>query len=302
MAIILRRKATSNSDNAKFVARGYLSGLICFAIKLVYNINYVFDPRSLYPLECLTAKRLKRNTFAFGFWMWLEARIVSEADSIVCTSRGMLRYFQIRYKYKCCKSMPCFNSGRVSSYGSGCSKSKLFRILGLLPSKRLLIYYGSLNSGWNNIKVYYDVITSFDHRYYQVLFITQDEELIKSSPLASLANVSISSHSSLPPDVTIAECFRHADFGIIFMAYSRDWYTRLSVKFAEYTSHGLPVVTNRWVGEASSLIRRYNLACCRIIDFTKPFEVFVAPSHEQREDLKHWAQEYFSCKNINNIS
>ena len=76
-----------------------------------------------------------------------------------------------------------------------------------------------------------------------------------------------------------------------------DWYTRLSVKFANYSSYGLPVLTNEWVGEVSRLINKYNLVPS-VIYHDKYFEP-NSPTKIQKERIRKWALNYFSGENIN---
>ena len=57
------------------MARGYLSGAIAYYSKKMFGINYVFDPRSLYALESITAGRMTMDSFAYKFWVKIEEKI-----------------------------------------------------------------------------------------------------------------------------------------------------------------------------------------------------------------------------------
>ena len=68
IAFLLRFKFR-NADF--FVARGYYGGLIGFFLSL-FGSRFIWDPRSIYPLEQLDKGFFKKNTFPLKFWYFLE--------------------------------------------------------------------------------------------------------------------------------------------------------------------------------------------------------------------------------------
>ncbi|WP_257293941.1 glycosyltransferase [Endozoicomonas sp. YOMI1] len=280
-----------------YVARGYLTGLVCWFLNRLFGITYVFDPRSLYPLESLTAKLMHEHSIAFFFWMKIEKLVLFRAEKVLCVSNGMLRYYRRRYGYQRCVLIPCFSSGEAQ-YGN-ISSTEFRNALGIPKVKKLLLYFGSLNKGWNNIEAYTQILKQFPAEDYHILLVTQDAHQVRHSPLGQWDNVTTFNMQELPETIVLADCFRYADFGLVFMTRSRDWYTRLSVKFAEYTCQGLPVISNNWVGEAAFLIRRHHLEPSVILR-----DQAVLPelaTDIQRQAIANWARKYFSPTHINRI-
>ncbi|USD65110.1 hypothetical protein [Vibrio sp. SCSIO 43136] len=294
-ALLLKAKCGLKNDT-KLVARGYLSGLIAYYVKRFFGLDYIFDPRSLYPLECITANRMKKHSWSYRYWIKLESKIVRFAERTVCVSSGMAKHYSCRYDVDNTIIIPCFRTehgGFEKSYSLTSLKEKL----NLDQKKKTVLYFGSLNSGWNNLELYTKLISCNFSGDVQFLIISQDRDKILASKLGSLKNVYVNSIDTLPEGITMEDIFHCADYGMIFMAESHDWFTRLSVKFAEYTYFGLPVITNRWVGEASRLINDYGIFPSKVVE-TEEIEL-VAPTLEQRIKISNWASEYFSPNNIN---
>ncbi|WP_432453557.1 hypothetical protein ACRRS0_21465 [Agarivorans sp. QJM3NY_29] len=294
-ALILRVRYNVNSDT-KLVARGYLSGLVAYYVKRIFNIDYIFDPRSLYPLECITANRMKVNSISYRYWVGVESKIIGLAARTSCVSLGMADYYSRHYNVDNIVMVPCFRTEH-GGFDKNKDVSSLKDSLNLNQKKKTILYYGSLNSGWNNLDLYTSHILNEFGRDVQFLIVSQDRDKILSSELGSLENVRVYSLDTLPEGITINDIFHCADYGMIFMDESHDWFTRLSVKFAEYTYFGLPVITNKWVGEAVRLINEYQLYPSKVIESNKC--ILVVPTVENKSRISHWAFDYFSPININ---
>lgn len=312
-SVLYLRLIRPEPESVRMVARGYLSGLICLAMNRLFSVSYVFDPRSLYPLESITAGLMRKGALSFYFWVWVERRVVRRAHKAVCVSDGMARYFRRRYQCRTTVLIPCFSvapctakktdSDRDTWAESGLlplSREDVRRALGVPANRQLLLYLGSLNDGWNNIGLYTRHIERFPPDLYHVLLISQDASRIRTVPLGQLPNVTVLTIQNLPVPLTLADCLASADFGLVFMGPSNDWFTRLSVKFAEYTAHGLPVLVNQWVGEAAHLIRRHGLEPSRVLAADDPLPSPATPT--QRAAIAAWAGLHFDQANINRIT
>ncbi|MUK38118.1 hypothetical protein GNP82_11200 [Aliivibrio fischeri] len=294
-AILLNFKLKS-FVNKKIIARGYLSGLVAYYAKKIFKVDYIFDPRSLYPLECITANRMEKDSIPYKFWFNIERRIVSSADRTVCVSVGMADYYSNSFGVKNTIVVPCYRSDQ-GGFRRNKDVNSLKIKLGLNSANKTVLYFGSLNSGWNNLELYLKQISTKFSSDVQFLVVSQDKENIMTSKLGCLENVHVYSQDSLPDQITIDDVFHCSDYGMIFMAESHDWFTRLSVKFAEYTYFGLPVITNQWVGEAVRLINDNNLYPSKVVEDEKIELEF--PTLESRVEISQWADNYFSPDNIN---
>ncbi|NIH03332.1 glycosyltransferase family 4 protein [Providencia rettgeri] len=297
LCAILVRINFIKSKRSTLVARGYLSGLISYYAKKYFGINYIFDPRSLYPLECITANRMMKNSICYKYWIKIERKIVNSAERIVCVSSGMSNYYTQTYGIDNVITVPCYRTDKTCGFDKTKDRAFLKTKLGLDHDKKVILYYGSLNNGWNNLDLYTYFISEKFSDDIQFLIITQDKNTVSKSKLGSFHNVFIYSLDTLPTRVSIDDAFHCSDYGMIFMSESHDWFTRLSVKFAEYTYFGLPVITNQWVGEAVKLIEDYKIYPSRII--TEQKIELISPTQEDKNNICQWAREYFSPNNIN---
>ena len=209
----------------------------------------------------------------------------------------MEEYYQRNYSVKNTVLVPCY---RTDSGGlDKCVDiNELKSKLNLDTAKKTILYFGSLNQGWNNLELYTDYISSNFDDSFQILIVSQDSENIKLSALGKMNNVHVMSLATLPRGITIKDVFHASDYGMIIMGRSHDWFTRLSVKFAEYTYHGLPVITNEWVGEAVRLINENELTPSVNLS-SDNFELRHA-TKEEKIKISSWAGQYFSPNNINN--
>ena len=283
-------------NNVTLVARGYLSGTIAYYSKKMFGINYVFDPRSLYALESITAGRMSMDSFAYKFWVKTEEKIVKSSQKTICVSLGMEEYYQRNYSVNNTVLVPCYRTN-VGGFDKKIDTNEIKIRLNLDFSKKTILYFGSLNQGWNNLDLYADyILNKFDDDV-QFLIVSQDYKNIQSGVLGEMNNVFVMSLATLPENIKIEDIFHVSDYGMIIMNRSHDWFTRLSVKFAEYTYYGLPVITNKWVGEAVRLINENELSPS--VDLSSDnFELRHA-TNEEKIIISSWAEQYFSPNNIN---
>ncbi|UOE80891.1 hypothetical protein LTQ03_05765 [Vibrio splendidus] len=294
-ALLIKIRLCSSKER-KLVARGYLSGLIAYYLKINFGIGYIFDPRSIYPLECITAGRMRKGSIPYRFWMSVESKIVRFSERTVCVSSGMEQYYSDNYDVDNTTIVPCYRTEH-GGFDKNVNVQSIKNKLDLNNNKKTVLYFGSLNNGWNNIDLYIDFISNRFSEDVQFLIISQDRDRILLSKLGTLDNVHVQSLDTLPHDVTIEDVFHCSDYGMIFMSESYDWFTRLSVKFAEYTYFGLPVITNQWVGEAVRLIHDFEISPSKVIENEK-IEL-VSPTIDNKLKISHWGADYFSPSNIN---
>ena len=288
-------------EKCEIIARNYYSGTIALFLKSLFKIDFIFDPRSLFILENIDYK-FKKNSFQFIFWSFLEKNIVANCSQIICVSYGMKRYYKILFKKENIKLIPCFNNIKDKEIKLFDQK-ELFRIDKILslPNDYIkIIYYGSLNYGWNNINLYYEYVKNCLKRPYSFIFITQDYDKGYINKLKKLKNITVFSEKNIPSELTIEDIFLYADYGLLLFNKTADWYTRLGVKYAQYTSFGLPVITNKWAGEANRLIKELPFKKPLIINRNFSLEI-KKTKRNQKLLIAKWARRYFDSNKINLI-
>jgi hypothetical protein len=283
-----------------FVARGYVPGLVCWFAQCLFGQRYIFDPRSLYIHEHLGAGNLEGSQICFKYWKWVEKRIVFRAEKTVCVSKGMSDYYKALSPERLLKTsiIPCFCE-QANRPDSACV-SKIKESLGYNSQDLVIAYYGSLNTGWNNLEMYLEFFDKIKNYPFKMLIISQDAESLKRSALKNYENITVVNGDTFT-DKGAASLLDVADYGLVILKKSPDWKTRLSVKFAEYTSRGLPVIIGEYVGEAVRLKNKHGLVPSTIID--KEFNVcdIRKSTSDERQKIKSWAKIYFNKKNILHI-
>lgn len=295
VAIVVR--TLSQLSGATLVCRGYVPGLVGWWLCRLFGVRYIFDPRSLYVHEHVGSGRIKEGSVIQRYWLWVERRLLSRAVRTVCVSKGMVTYYEglgVRRNGPIV-IIPCFATAPAPL--SEQEKARVRQQLGYADDDLVIAYYGSLNGGWNNLKMYSEFFQAAGAVGAKVLIISQDASALKESELALLPFVRIMGGPGVKPDEAAA-MLGAADYGVVLMGEVPDWETRLSVKFAEYTCGGLPVIVGKFVGEAARLVRAIDLEPSFIVDgMTRQLPLRKATAVE-RERIRSWATDYFSHRNI----
>jgi hypothetical protein len=298
LAIVLR--TLSQLPGATLVCRGYVPGLVGWWLNRLFGVRYIFDPRSLYVHEHVGSGSIKEGSLIQRYWLWAERRLLRRAVRTVCVSKGMVTYYEglgVRRNGPIV-IIPCFATAPEPLPEQ--VKARVRQQLGYADGDLVIAYYGSLNGGWNNLKMYSEFFQAAGAVGAKVLIISQDALALKQSELARLLFVRIMGGPGVTPDEAAA-MLGAADYGVVLMGEVPDWETRLSVKFAEYTCVGLPVIVGKFVGEAARLVCANDLTPSFIVDGTEQQLPLRKATAGERERIRSWASGYFSHRNITRL-
>jgi glycosyltransferase involved in cell wall biosynthesis len=227
------------------------TGAILFRI-LFRRLKLVFDPRSSYPEENVTAGLWGNNSLSFRIWKFMERLFLNESDTTICISRSLLGYYQNISERGDFVQIP--NNVNVRRF----RRDNLFRTE--LRSRNnidlneiLFCYSGSMGSSyWHTPALYANYIIRFrelifKHRF---LFIIPSFEALERT--FQLYGIEKDEYIVLRSDFNkVHQYLSCADIGMILMN-KKD--TRMSIKTAEYLSLGLPVMTNSNVLGAKEIV------------------------------------------------
>lgn len=295
LAIFLR--TLPQLPGATLVCRGYVPGLVGWWLNRLFGVRYIFDPRSLYVHEHVGSGSVKEGSVIQRYWFWVERRLVRRAVRTVCVSKGMVTYYEglgVRRNGPIV-IIPCFATAPEPLPEQ--EKVRVRQQLGYADVDLVIAYFGSLNGGWNNLKLYSEFFQAAGAVGAKVLIVSQDAPVLKHSELARMPFVHIMGGPSVKPDEAAA-MLGVADYGVVLMGEVPDWETRLSVKFAEYTCVGLPVIVGKFVGEAARLVRDNDLEPSFVVDATVRQLPLRKATAGERERIRSWANGYFSHRNI----
>lgn len=287
--------------NDVLCTRAYVPGFIGHWVKKIKKISLVFDPRSLYIHENLGIN-LKKDSICYRYWLNVEKRVINSSDKIISVSKGQNEYYIDKYNLNENNSLviPCYASTfeLISKQEINDIRTKL----SIDKDDILIGYTGSLNKGWNNIDLYKKYFKKCLDLNYKILIISQDKEKLLLDPFFINKGVHVFSFNDKIDNYEISvSSIQIADYGIVLLEHTYDWFTRLTVKFVDYTSNGLPVIAHKNVGEAHNLLKEFSLKPSLIINDTNCLENLVKPIEKDREQILLWANKYFSKNNINKI-
>lgn len=279
-------------------ARSYVPGLIGFWLNKIKGVSIIFDPRSLYVHENVGI-HFRRGSLVYLYWLFVEKRIILKSDRIVCVSKGQSDYYIGRYqlKSKKCIVIPCYSSDRLII--SLLNIDELRVLLGYNESDVVIGYIGSLNNGWNNISLYKEYFKRALDFNYKVLIISQDKKELMKDTFFSNEGINVLTYNDKIGEHRVsASTLQIVDYGIVLLNETDDWFTRLTVKFVDYTSNGLPVIANGFVGEVSNILKEYNLLPSRVIGGPDDLGNLLRPDTKSKVAIRSWSDSYFSLDNV----
>lgn len=237
-------------------ARGYL---LTYALVKNKLSSVIFDMRSLWILENISAGNLKPETKLAEAWFELERVCVSLSAFNVGVSAAMGDYVS---KISADANFKLIPISVVANYFQfDADMREKIRTDNGWQESLIMVYSGSLGLSRINLEPLQSlfkvlkreipdlkgiVISEDSKKLFVELFeqahFQENDYLITSAKQASLAGV-----------------LSAADFGVHALPRQLDFKTRLGTKVVEYFMNGLPVIVNKNVGDAGKLIREKNL-------------------------------------------
>ena len=233
--------------NSTVVARSYFPSLVTYFLKKIRNIDYVFDTRSLFIDESTLNGTIKENGLNFKMWKYFEKKMVCNSYKTTAVSMKQKEFYESLCPKAIVELIPCYIS--QLKLISQERQLELRLELGFKPEDILIVYYGSMDNGWNNIDMYADFFKECESFGYKVLVISQHYNSLKNDERLKLQNITLldTNHKT---SKDLQDYLQIGDYGVVLMKKAADWETRLSVKFVEYLNTGLQVIVGEYVGEA----------------------------------------------------
>lgn len=234
--------------NSIVVARSYFPSLVVYVLKKIKNIEYVFDTRSLFIDESTLNGAIKENGLNFKMWKYFEKKIVCKSYKTTAVSMKQKEFYESLCPKTIVELIPCFISN--VELISQDQQLQLRQELGYKPEDIVIVYYGSMDNGWNNIDMYSEFFKECERFGYKVLVISQHYNSLKNDDRLKLKNTTLLDTNHKTPK-ELQNYLQIGDYGVVLMKKAADWETRLSVKFVEYLNVGIQVIVGEYVGEAA---------------------------------------------------
>lgn len=301
-AFIISLRLMILKKNVIFVGRGYYGGLIGYYL-CKFGKQFVWDPRSIYPLEELGSGKFKKGSLAFSFWLRMEKKILSVVNGVIVVSSGHGKYYRRFSQYGVTKKVPTMI---VPCFASFMADKKIIpdtmtikSLEKLEPTNPKIVYFGSLDYKWNNLNLYLPVFDELIKKGFNLVVLTQSavkqeirEYLSKYPKLDTRLLIKNVGDPDLQSNI-LHEC----DFGLMIMSKVPDWFSRIGVKFATYRSAGLPVLVSKNFGGAISILKKSNQKSYVLAEDIKTLKADFL-SESERAEIKDQSYQLFSVDNF----
>ena len=235
--------------------RSYPITVSAIFVKKILKTKLVFDPRSDFPEENVSAGRWTNNSLSYRTWKYLEKRYLKESDVTVAISETYVDHFSRIDRKSNFSIIP--NNVNIEKFKRDDKFRFLFRSKNNIENEKLIFCYcGSLgNSHWHDPDLYAKYIVKFRslHIPHCFLFITPTTNLLQER----FAALGITAKEYLYVNSNFSDVPKYlsaADIGIVFL---RDFKIAMAIKTPEYLAMGLPVITNSYVVGAKEVVEKH---------------------------------------------
>jgi glycosyltransferase involved in cell wall biosynthesis len=241
--------------------RSYVATLLAILTRRkAPGARILFDPRSSFPEEHVTARLWKASAIDFKMWKKLETYIVTHADALVSVSAA----HEESYQDAMCNGKPVsaiiHNTVDVDTFVRiPAERERVRGELGIPTDSFVLVYCGSIGR-WNSpeeIARYFACIWQA-HARSRLLVITSGRTDHLKRALRRAHVAADICHFVRVPGEEVARYLKSGDAGLQVLLPAADSRTRIGVKFAEYMAAGLPVIVNSHAG-ASAYVQQYGV-------------------------------------------
>lgn len=275
--------------------------------RLFHRIKVVFDPRSDFPEENVTAGIWGESSKAFAFWKRSEKAILENSEAIACIADTYRNHYM-----KVAPNANYFhapnNVNTEKFYRSESERKRLRHALKVVNDELLFCYVGAMTSqGWHRASIYAHVVKQFRtlslrHSFLFLVPFCSREVLMKELEAANALDQCIIIHPSydeVPAYLSVA------DVGLMYLHRSK---IAVGTKIGEYAASGLPTITNSNCLGAVELVTKHGIGT--VVDLgvgdldtlTEPnFNLLVQRLKHIEiwgQEVRVFAEEYFSNGNI----
>ncbi len=268
-----------------FHSRSYLAGLASAMIYKVSKTKTIFDPRSPYPEENVSAGYWQSSSFSFRLWKRLEKWIIQHSAATIATNDV--------FAGELTSTVPAATVAVIPNNVSWVSKPRHEMDNAgptALGDKITFCYLGSLGL-WNKTEVYTDFLRRVKGMDFESIFVVPDLyfEKVRSSlqkPEMAVINASV---VSVPPE-DVQQLISTCTVGLQLMDQPD---VRLSIKVVEYLAAGLPVIVSENISGAAALIKQREVGFVLKADYSNLNEAidFIQKVNLDRDAWRYRCQK-----------
>ena len=238
--------------------RGYFPSVIALQLREALAYRCIFDMRSLFPEENVTADTWSREDKAYRMWKRLERWAIAKADATVGVSEPMVEHIRAVVPGANTVLIPCCVDTRTFRFEPH-ARREIRQAKGW-DGRLIVAYEGNLGK-WNDISMYARyfslILESRPDAHFLILTPSRDVDYVGVMQEYGIDGSQFTVREASPPE--LPRWLSAADVGLQVMAKVEDGHTRLGVKFVEYLSCGLPVMVNSNVGAAARIVKAHGV-------------------------------------------
>ncbi len=231
--------------------------------KILSHCKLIFDPRSDYPEENITAGIWKRKSLSFSFWKKIEKFLLKSSASTVCITEGYTKHFSDGGTVFNYEIIP--NNVDIDKFIFDVYFRENYRKDKLLGEKLIFGYLGSMSAvGWHRPDIYAEVILKYrdlkiPHTF--LFIVPKSSNKIIENIFTEHDILSSEYYIENPKFNDIAKYLSVIDYGLLYLDKKK---IALGTKIVEYIAIGIPIIINSNIQGATDLIKQYY--CGKIIN------------------------------------
>jgi glycosyltransferase involved in cell wall biosynthesis len=244
--------------------RGYITAIIGLHYKRKKNIPFLFDMRGLFADERKDAKNWNTNNpiyrIIYNWFKKKEIEFFTEADfTISLTKKGkeiicneIVPLFKPKIEIiPCCVDIFKFNASRNR-------RNALRNELKIPLNSIVYTYLGSLGTWYmlDEMIDFFNIINSYQPNSY-FLFISNELETKIYKTIENKNGNPEKFRITRQPQNMVPDYLSVSDWGLFFILPSYSKQASSPTKLAEFLAMGIPVISNRGVGDVDEIIKTY---------------------------------------------
>lgn len=241
-------------------ARSYVPAAVGVAIKKIFGVKLIFDPRGIIPEELQLARGWKDGDFRVRLWKNIEKRILKNSDIVFALSTPFKEHLQKISPQSRILITPCSVDSSYFIYDPH-KRASLRKKMNITEQFIVLYSVGCF--------VPYQITEDATRIFALIKEIKPNARLWICTPDAVAIKKCFSKNNLLNDDIRIFSAgFEEmpdvnlaADLGLMIRHSSIVSEVASPVKFAEYLSCGLPVASYPHIGDTEEIIESYKTGC-----------------------------------------
>tara|TARA_Y100000590_G_scaffold457581_1_gene610506 strand:+ start:1166 stop:2305 length:1140 start_codon:yes stop_codon:yes gene_type:complete len=224
--------------------RSYLPALIAYLVKKRLKVKYIFDIRGLWFNEKYDAKLI--NKFFFNILKIIEKKLYQNSDHIITLSLKSIKYISNEFKIK---------KNKINYVSCFTDSKKFYKSRANIKDNIIFGYFGNVKLSYNFNKVL-NFFNTFNkiNKNWRLIFANNDlnkkekKNIFKSFKYKNKVFIVNSNFE------TINKIYEKINIGIYFLKEDFSKIASCPTKLGEMLSCGIPVITNKGIGDINIYI------------------------------------------------